>query len=196
MDVGKIRGEVVTGTASGVGVIQLSVGGFDRNFSYLLQEQASGDAAIVDPCGDIRVIERAVRASPGLRPRYILLTHGHRDHSSGIAEAKLFFEAPVASHPLCAFRPDIPLNDHQRLPFGDIAIECLHAPGHTTDSVVYRLTDDSALFTGDTLFIDWCGYCEARSMFRTMREVLYPLADTLEVYPGHDYGRYPHRPLG
>jgi len=85
--------------------------------------------------------------------------------------------------------------DRQQLPLGAAYIECLYTPGHSEDSVVYRLSDDSALFTGDTLFIDWCGYCDPKTMFHTMREALYPLAGGNEVYPGHDYGRLPHAPL-
>jgi glyoxylase-like metal-dependent hydrolase (beta-lactamase superfamily II) len=109
---------------------------------------------------------------------------------------KRFFAAPVAAHPACAFPHDIDLGDQQALPLGNLAVECIYAPGHSGDSVVFRLSDDSALFTGDTLFIDWCGYCDAGAMFRTMRTIIYPLPDSLEVYPGHDYGRSPHAALG
>jgi hydroxyacylglutathione hydrolase len=72
----------------------------------------------------------------------------------------------------------------------------MYTPGHSVDSVVYHLSDDSALFTGDTLFIDWCGYCDPRAMFHTMREILYPLAGGNEVYPGHDYGKAPKSTIG
>lgn len=175
---------------------QLPVGGLDSNFSYLISDATSGEAAIVDPCGDIRVIQRAVADAAVRHPRYILLTHGHHDHCSGLRAVKEFFNAPVAAHPRCSCPHDRALKDRERLPIGGIQIECLHAPGHTVDSVIYRLTDDSAIFTGDTLFIDWCGYCEPQAMFRTMREVICPLADSNEVYPGHDYGHAPHEPLG
>lgn len=178
-------------------VSQLVVGGLDANFSYLLHDPHSGDAALVDPCGDTRVIKAAVARLPGeVKPRYILLTHGHHDHWSGVREVLGRFAAPVAAHPLCPARHDLDLADCQRLPLGGTFIECLHAPGHSPDSVLYRLGDDTALFTGDTLFVDWCGYCEPEAMFRTMREVLYPLPDRIEVYPGHDYGSAPHAALG
>lgn len=177
-------------------VHQLRVGGFDQNFSYLLFDDESGEAALIDPCGDIDVIRKAVSEHPRIRSRYILLTHGHRDHCSGVSGVKGFFNAPVAAHPDCRVPHEIEIEDRRKLPLGENFIECLHAPGHTPDSVVYRLSDDSALFTGDTLFIDWCGYCDSGAMFRTMREVLHPLADGNEVYPGHDYGRLPHAPLG
>ena len=177
-------------------VTQLAVGGLDANFSYLLHDPKSGDAALVDPCGDTRVIKAAVTRLSKVTPRYILLTHGHHDHWSGVREVHGFFTAPVAAHPACQARHDLELADRQLLTFGGIFVECLYTPGHSPDSVVYRLGDNSALFTGDTLFVDWCGYCEPEAMFRTMRGVIYPLADSLEVYPGHDYGHAPHAPLG
>ncbi len=174
-------------------VIQLAVGGLDDNFSYLAV--SDGCALIVDPCGDVSKIDAAARAAKA-KPAYILITHGHRDHISGLAEAKSFFNAPVVGHPACPANCDISVSDRQQLPFGGTSIECLHTPGHSQDSVCYRLLDGSALFTGDTLFIDCCGYCEARAMFRTMREVLLPLPDSLPVYSGHNYGHVPWETLG
>ena len=175
---------------------QIPVGGFDSNFSYLLYDEESGDAAIVDPCGNANLIKEELILVKKLLPKYILLTHGHGDHVSGVDQVKTFFNAPVLAHPACSFRHDIDVSDGQKLDFGDIFIECLYSPGHTEDSIVYHLTDDSAIFTGDTLFIDCCGYCDPTSMFKTMRQVIFPLADSNEVYSGHDYGRCPHAPLG
>ena len=177
-------------------VKQLRVGGFDNNFSYLITCTATGAAAIVDPCGDIDLIKSAVAALDNCHPQYILLTHSHHDHTSGVTEVKKFFSAPLMAHPACNFSGIQPLMEHQQLPFGAGFIECLYAPGHTDDGIIYRLNDDCAIFTGDTLFIDWCGYCNAATMFKTMREVIMPLADCNIVYSGHDYGRVPYALLG
>jgi glyoxylase-like metal-dependent hydrolase (beta-lactamase superfamily II) len=177
-------------------VEQIPVGGFDSNFSYLLYDEKSGDSALADPCGDIVLIKEQIMSVKKLLPRYILLTHGHGDHVSGVEDVKKFFNAPIVAHPDCHYKHDIGVSGGQKLVFGDISIECLYSPGHTKDSVIYHLSDDSAIFTGDTLFIDCCGYCEPASMFNTMRQVIFPLADSNEVYSGHDYGRCPHAPLG
>ncbi len=179
-----------------VKVEQIPVGGFDSNFSYFLYDEKSGDSAIVDPCGNIDLVRDKIMSVKNLFPKYILLTHGHGDHVSGVDQIRTFFKAPVVAHPSCSFRHDLDVSDGQELDFGDIFIECLYSPGHTKDSIVYHLSDDSAIFTGDTLFIDCCGYCEPVSMFNTMRQVIFPLADSNEVYSGHDYGRCPHAPLG
>ena len=138
-------------------VIQLAVGGLDANFSYLLHDRRSRDTALVDPCGDTRLIKTALARLPEAQPRYILLTHGHHDHWSGVREMRGGFAAPVAAHPRCPARHDLDLSDGERLPFGDTFVECLYAPGHSPDSVLYRLGDDTALFTGDTLFIGSVG---------------------------------------
>jgi glyoxylase-like metal-dependent hydrolase (beta-lactamase superfamily II) len=174
---------------------QLAVGGFDANFSYLLHDPATGEAVLIDPCGDPAILRRAIQGIRRLHPRHVLLTHGHRDHRDALDALGEIFPAPLAAHPDCPACPELPLAHGQRLPLGGTWIECLHTPGHSPDSVVYRL-GDQAIFTGDTLFVDCCGYCTADIMFRTLREVIRPLPDGLEVYPGHDYGHLPHASLG
>lgn len=181
--------------SSAVKVLQLAVGGLDGNFSYLATAPG-GDAFIVDPCGDAALIRKAVREAGELKPKYILLTHGHNDHFDALKETLDFFKAPVAGHKLCKAPCDLRLDDGAELPFGGLSVKCVHTPGHSLDSVCYLLSDASALFTGDTLFIDCCGYCEPRSMFATMRQRLWPLPDEAIVYSGHDYGRVPFESLG
>ncbi len=181
---------------SKIKVVQLAVGGLDGNFSYLAVAP-NGEALIVDPCGDASIIRAAVeKAGPALKPKYILITHGHHDHFDALRETLSFFKAPVAGHTLCKAPSEIKLEDGAELPFGALSVKCIHTPGHSLDSVCYLLSDNSALFTGDTLFIDCCGYCEARSMFATMRQRLWPLPDEAIVYSGHNYGHVPFESLG
>ncbi len=177
-------------------VKQLAVGGFDDNFSYIIHSGANGDTAVVDPCGDVEIIRKGLQELGKYQVKYILLTHGHHDHTSNVEEIKSDTSAPVAGHEKCTYPLDLKLSDRQQLPFGNGFIECLYSPGHTRDGVLYRLSDDSALFTGDTLFIDWCGYCTPTTMYQTMREVIFPLADSNIVYSGHNYGREPFGSLG
>ena len=175
-------------------VFQIPVGGFDHNFSYLLL--CGQEALIVDPCGDTAGIRRIFQSIPGtLRPRYILLTHSHHDHVSGIRSVKQFFPAPVCISDSSDFPCDRPLHPGERLPLGDGFVEVIATPGHTKDSVCYRSSDNSSLFTGDTLFIGECGFCRPEPMFRSML-LLRSLPDSLIVYPGHDYGELPADSLG
>ncbi|QSH42015.1 MBL fold metallo-hydrolase [Lentisphaerota bacterium ZTH] len=182
-------------SSSEYNVFQLKVGGFDDNFSYLITAE-NGDSIIIDPCGDTGIIKTAFKRRKKLNPRYILLTHSHQDHISGIKAVQKFFDAEVYAHPKTAWHGAQPLSDHQKLPFGKGYIEVIFTPGHTRDCVCYRLHDNSALFTGDTLFIDWCGYCNAFEMYETMRKIIFPMADSNIVYSGHDYGRVPYATLG
>lgn len=177
-------------------VKQIFVDGFDSNFSYLFYDVNTFDAAIVDPCGDVELIKKECQKLPFIKPQYILITHGHEDHVSGIDDVLDFFKAPIVAHPMTTIKHDISITHKQKLKLGSSFIECLYAPGHTKDSVIYHLCDDSAIFTGDTLFIDCCGYCEPESMFSTMRKVISPLADSNIVYSGHDYGSIPFATLG
>ncbi len=165
-----------------VKIYQLTVGGFDDNFSYL-GVAANGDAFIVDPCGDAAVIREAVKQAGNTTPRYILLTHRHRDHISALDDVRKFFPAPVMEF--------ANLTDGQLLPLGDIAIEAIFTPGHTTDSVCYRLTDDSAIFTGDTLFIGCVGFCKPVPMYHSLYVKLAKVAGGNIVYSGHNYGEVP-----
>ncbi len=142
-------------------VEQLPVGGYDHNFSYLIVAE-NGDAALVDPTGDCNVIRHAVEAAGTITPRYILLTHGHQDHSECLGEVRSFFPAPVASHPTHPLAGEIKLYNGRKLPFGEGWIEAIATPGHSRDSISFRLSDDSALFTGDTLFIGCVGFCRSK----------------------------------
>lgn len=179
--------------------LQIPVGGFDHNFSYGVRDPETSQTALVDPCGSAEGIRRALCASfPGFIPRYILLTHGHKDHFDALEEVKTFFKAPVAAHPLCKALPSfLPLEDGIRLPLGKSFLRVIHTPGHTPDSLCF-LAEDSpkALVSGDTLFVDCCGYCDGKTMFHTLREKIFPLPDETLLYSGHDYGPVPVDTLG
>ncbi len=171
-------------------VRQLAVGGFDHNFSYLVIG-TGGEAALIDPTGELAVIRKAVEAEgPGLKSCYILLTHAHADHVSNVAAVRAFFPAPVLAHPDGRYPGAMPLIDGQQLPLGEGTIEVLFTPGHTRDSVVYRLSDNSGIFTGDTLFVGCIGFCDAEPMFSSLAK-LAQLPGSNVIYSGHNYGETP-----
>ncbi len=176
-------------------VSQLSTGGFDNNFSYLICEEASGDIALVDPCGDLSVVQGELVKIKNPNPKAILLTHGHLDHVSGVKDVLDFFRAPIAAHPASGIPNASKLKDGEKIQLGKGFIEAIYAPGHTNDGIIYRLSDNSAIFTGDTLFIECIGYCEAEKMFETLKKIK-KLPDSNIVYSGHNYGSVPFRSLG
>ncbi len=157
------------------------------NYTYLLAE--GEDAALVDP-GDAGVA-LALAAEHGLRPRWILHTHGHADHTGGTAEAARALGAEVLGHGGDAgwYRPDVDLAGREAVALGALAIRVHAAPGHTPGSVLLEWR--GRLLTGDTLF--WAGCGNARSggdparLAASFRSVIARLDGALEVHPGHDY---------
>jgi hydroxyacylglutathione hydrolase len=166
---------------------------FDRrrygkdNYAYLLA--AGDDAVLVDP-GD-PVVALGMAAAHGLRPRLIVHTHGHGDHSGGSAVLSERTGARVLGHAADArwFAPDEDLAGRSELVAGALRIRVHEAPGHTPGSIL--LEWEGRLLTGDTLFWGGSGNCrhggDPAMLARTFATVLPRLPDTLEVHPGHDY---------
>jgi len=170
-----------------------------ENFVYLIEDRASGRAAVVDPAWDVpRVLALAERH--GVRITDILLTHSHHDHINGIEAVLGSFDAQV--HLLkdearfWGSYLDIPTLHHggDRIALGDTEIEVLHTPGHTPGSACYRVGEQ--LISGDTLFVFGCGRCDLRGgdpeqMFHTLRRMRAELAPATLVLPGHNYAAKP-----
>jgi hydroxyacylglutathione hydrolase len=166
---------------------------FDRrrygkdNYVYLLVE--GEDAALVDP-GDPDVA-RALARAHGVRPRYLVHTHGHGDHSGGSAALRDELGAPVYGHAADAgwFVPDEDLAGRPVLALGALRLRVHEAPGHTPGSVLLEWR--GLLLTGDTLFWGGAGNCrhggDPARLARTFLEVIAPLPGDLRVEPGHDY---------
>jgi hydroxyacylglutathione hydrolase len=166
---------------------------FDRrrygkdNYVYLLAEGT--DAALVDP-GDA-VIALGMAAAHGLRPRWVLHTHGHPDHTGGSGTIRNRVGARVLGHSADAdrFAPDEDLAGRRDLTLGALRIRVHEAPGHTPGSVLFEA--GGRLLTGDTLFWGGTGNCRSGGnparLARTFTTVFPALDPTLLVHPGHDY---------
>jgi hydroxyacylglutathione hydrolase len=166
---------------------------FDRrryardNYVYLL---ASGDeAALVDPGDPDAAL--ALAEAHGVRPRWILHTHGHPDHSGGSARLRAELGARVIGHAADArwFAPDEDVAGKTELVFGSLRVRVHEVPGHTPGSVLYQWS--GRLLTGDTLFWGGCGNCrhggDPARLAASMLGVVERLDGALEVHPGHDY---------
>ena len=157
------------------------------NYAYLLAE--GQDAALVDP-GD-PVVAMGMAAAHGLRPRWILHTHGHPDHTGGSATLRARLGARVLGHGADArwFGPDEDLAGRGELALGALRLRVHAAPGHTPGAVLFEAGD--ALLTGDTLFWGGAGNCRSGGdpavLARTFLTVLAALPGELRVHPGHDY---------
>jgi hydroxyacylglutathione hydrolase len=170
-----------------------------ENFVYLIEDRASGTAAVVDPAWDVPQIN-ALAERLGVRITDILLTHSHHDHINGIGEVMEAHDARIhLLKPEARFwgqqlaRPELHHGgDHIQL--GETAIEVLHTPGHTPGSACYRLNND--LITGDTLFVFGCGRCDLKGgdpeeMFQTLKRMREGLPADMVIHPGHNYAEKP-----
>ena len=165
---------------------------------YILEDEAAHQAAVIDPGGDAPRLLEALR---GLDVRYILLTHGHYDHTGAAAElAAAFPQAEVYIHEkdYCDVDPSLfPLRtelsgvkfygEGDRLTLGGLELQVLHTPGHSEGSVTLRCGD--LLFCGDTLFAGSCGRTDfpggdTAKILSSLRR-LGELEGDLQVLPGH-----------
>ncbi|MCI8812049.1 MAG: MBL fold metallo-hydrolase [Oscillibacter sp.] len=165
---------------------------------YILEDESTHQAAVIDPGGDA---PRLLTALKGLDVRYILLTHGHYDHTGAAAELSAAFpKAEVYIHEKDYRDVDpslFPLHtelsgvhfygEGDRLVLGTLALEVLHTPGHSEGSVTLRCGD--ILFCGDTLFAGSCGRTDfpdgdTAKLLASLRR-LGELEGDLRVLPGH-----------
>lgn len=162
------------------------------NFSYVIADDAVGEAAVVDPSFNAGELIRILRQAD-LALKYIINTHGHSDHTAGNVELRsVFADALVIVHRLSRVPADLLVDDDDVIYVGKVPVKVIHTPGHTSDSICL-LVDGKKLLTGDTLFVGECGRTDlpggnARSMYDSLFNKLLQLDDDVEVYPGHDYG--------
>jgi len=171
---------------------------FGDNFSYIIAEEDSGEAAVIDPSFNADVIIRwAKEARFGIR--YIINTHHHKDHVGDNSKIKSCFSSKIVAHRLSKTEKDVEVIDGDVLKVGGLATRVIHTPGHTPDSIC--LLVDRRLLTGDTLFVGECGRTDlpggsSADMFNSLFNKLMKLDDDIEVYPGHDYGSKPSSTIG
>ena len=174
--------------------------------SYLVGDETTGTAVVVDPQRDISgYLHDAQRA--GLRIDRVLESHFHADFLSGHLELAAatgavicYGEAAEADFPICKLR------DGEHIDMGEVQLEIRATPGHTPESicvVVYEHPDDHVpygVLTGDTLFIGDVGRPDllssegasatdlARQLYRSLREKILTLPDDTRVFPAHGAG--------
>lgn len=174
--------------------------------SYLVGDEATGDALVLDPKRDVEDYLRVARER-GFRLAYVIDTHGHNDYLSGISE--LIARAPgirPLAPALGTYGYDHrPLRHGEIVEMGDVAFEVLHTPGHTPEHVSLLIRDravgdePAALLAGGALLVndvarpDLLGSDErtresAEAMRTMLRDVILTLPDHVEVFPTHVAG--------
>jgi hydroxyacylglutathione hydrolase len=175
--------------------------------SYLIADEETGTAAVVDPQRDIaRYLVFAEER--GLKIKHVILTHLHADFVAGHLELRDHAGATIyLGAQAKAGYEFTPLADGGIVEFGRVRLKALETPGHTPESIsiaVYDLdksaTEPNAVLTGDTLFVGDVGRPDLRvalgwsatdlggMLFDSLHSKLLPLPDASLVYPAHGAG--------
>lgn len=175
--------------------------------SYLIGDEETGVAAVVDPQRDVDAYVRFAMEH-GLHIEHVLLTHFHADFIAGHLELRDLTRARIylgrAAKAEYAFTP---LGDGDRVDIGSVRLQAIETPGHTPESIsilVYDLkvseTTPQAVLTGDTLFVGDVGRPDLRAalgwsatelgalLYDSLHEKLLKLPDASLVYPAHGAG--------
>ncbi len=181
---------------------------FQQNCT-LIWDPSTMQGAVVDPGGDLDLIERAI-AEVGMKPEKILLTHGHIDHAGGAAELRERLGVPIEG-PHADERPLLdalkeqaraygmearPVTPDRWLAEGDTvtvaghAFEVFHCPGHSPGSVVLVNRGQRFALVGDVLFQGSVGRTDLpggshASLINAIRTKLLPLGDDIAFICGH-----------
>ena len=173
-------------------VYQFQVGNMD-NFTYILEDEESGEAIILDPSWNLDEIQKEI-VRRDLKIKYIVNTHHHFDHTLGNEAMTKETMAQILQHESSTLNHDISLVDGQKIKFGNSELTVFHTPGHSKDSIC--LVGDGKVFTGDTLFVGNCGRVDlpggsARELYHSLFNILGKMDENLILYPGHNYGSTP-----
>jgi len=175
--------------------------------SYLIADEASSTAIVVDPQRDIQqYLADAERL--GVQIRHVFLTHFHADFIAGHLELRDRCGADIRLG--ARARADyafIPMKDGDTLELPGVRLQVLETPGHTIESISILVFDLSrnpnqphAVLTGDTLFIGDVGRPDLRAslgwtaealsghLYDSLHKQLLPLPDETLVYPAHGAG--------
>ena len=174
--------------------------------SYLIGDESSGRAVVVDPQRDVSEYIADAKAM-GMTIELVIETHFHADFLSGHLELAEATGAKIVYSSVAKPEFDfMPVEDGERYSLGEVQLEFLHTPGHTPESlsiVIYEHAGDGVpygVLTGDTLFIGDVGRPDllasigftrdelADKLYDSLHNKLMPLPDATKVYPAHGAG--------
>jgi hydroxyacylglutathione hydrolase len=159
------------------------------NYTYLIIDESTGEAAVVDAPEADPVVARV--ASLGVTVKTVLTTHHHGDHCGANPALSEEYQAAVLGHVSDAGR--IPgfskgVEEGDRVTVGNLEGSVIHVPAHTRGHVAYHFP--GGVFCGDTLFAGGCGRIfegNPAMMYDALNLKLGRLPEETSVYCGHEY---------
>lgn len=185
-------------------VIQMELGNFATNTYIIYDEDLN--AVIIDPASEAKKIISTIEKN-NLKPKFVLLTHGHPDHVGALYELKEKYNlkvyinekdqemletnstyfGPMLGLDIKDVKGDSYLKDGQELSLGNLKFKIIETPGHTKGGVCILI--ENILFSGDTLFLGSMGRTDfpggnEEKIFSSLKKLM-ELPDETVVLPGH-----------
>ena len=166
---------------------RLTLGPFSTN-AYIVVCRKTRESVLIDAPAEA---DKTLEKMQGTKPKYILLTHNHMDHTGALAELHSKLRVPLAAHALDSVnlpvKPEMLLTDGDTLSVGELRVKVFHTPGHTPGSLCFSV--GFYLLSGDTLFIGGPGRTRRPADFKQIIESITSkilvLPDDTLIYPGH-----------
>jgi len=155
--------------------------------TYLVASKKYGEALLIDP-GHVDLELINLIESNNYKLKHVLLTHRHLSHREGLGTLHKIYDISVHGSSFSSYDFAYQaVEDRQILNLCDMEIEVIHVPGHSLDSMVYKI--DHALFTGDTLMCGRIGstpgYREQTLLINSINQRLMGLDENSLIFPGH-----------
>jgi hydroxyacylglutathione hydrolase len=184
---------------------------FQEN-TFILYDDSS-ECCIIDPgCNSVNEEKKLSEFidSKGLKPKHILLTHGHIDHILGLDYISKKYDLTPLIHPDDVFLiqsgssianmygldftpytgTTVDINDNDIIHFGKSSLVTIHCPGHSPGGVCFYSSENDILIAGDVLFHTSIGRTdlpggEYSQLINSIQTKLMTLPDNTTIYPGH-----------
>lgn len=183
-------------------VIKRVVAGIYGANCYIIMDEETKEAVVLDPGGDVDDIEKEI-GKLGANVKYILLTHGHVDHVGGVDELfklvggeigisekdyKFMKKGTYIYGDVFFNGVNMYLKQNDKIKLKNFEIECIETPGHTPGGLTFKIGNN--VFTGDTLFTGSVGRTDleggdTEALMNSIKNKLMILDDDTIVFPGH-----------
>ena len=176
---------------------------------YIVKDEKTKETIVIDPGGEVDKIAEMLDAIDS-NVKYIVLTHCHADHMSGVQELKSKYGGMILIHiedepglkdpsvnlsdyigiGNVTIEADSRINDNDLLHIGDIEFKVIHTPGHTKGGICLYQEEQKILFSGDTIFRGTWGRTDLptgsfEAIINSITYRIMTLPEDTIIYPGH-----------